>query len=257
MIQTKIITNKVFKTEVISFGFFVLFCITNIGCASKQLTADEIVNKSIEAHGGIETWSKLKHLEFDKETIFYNQDGTIEKEVKQHQLFILKPSLEGALLSKGAKKNDLYYHGDSFSKIIKDSVFMVTDSAELEIAKNTFFAAHYVICQPFKLKDEGVVLDYIGVDKLEDTEVHTINVSYLTDHENSDKWTYYFDTKTHKLVANKVNHNGNISLIKNLEFDKGTKLIFNAHRKSYTILDDGRVVLRAEYFYKNFKALFK
>ena len=253
----KVITNNLFKTEANRFGFFILIYLTFFGCTSKEVTADNIVSKSIEAHGGMEAWTQLKHLEFDKETILFTQDGTIEKEVDQHQFFILKPSLEGALLSKEAQKNDLYFHGNAFSKVINDSVFMVTDSIELETAKNTFFAAHYVVCQPFKLMDEGVILNYVGIDKLEETEVHIINVSYLTDTENSDKWTYYFDAITYKLVANKVNHNGNISLIKNLEFDAKTGLIFNAHRKSYTVLEDGSSFLRAEYFYKNFKALFE
>lgn len=255
-IMMKVTTNNLFKTEGLTFGFFMLISLAFFGCNTKGITAEYIVNKSIEAHGGLTAWERLKHLEFDKATILYNQDGSIEKEIEQHQLFSLKPSLEGVLLSKEPLKNDLYFHGDSFSKVINDSVFMVTDSTELESAKNTFFAAHYVVCQPFKLKDEGVVLDYIGIDQLEDNEVYVINVSYLTDTENSDKWTYYFDVKTHKLVANKVNHKGNISMIKNLALDSKTNLIFNAHRKSYTVLEDGSSYLRAEYFYNNFKALF-
>lgn len=256
-IMMTVTTNNVFKTEAISFGFFMLVCLAFFGCNTKEITAEDIVSKSIEVHGGMNAWSRLKHLEFDKTTILFNQDGSIEREIEQHQLFNLKPSFEGVLLSKEPHKNDLYFHGNAFSKVINDSVFMVTDSIELETAKNTFFAAHYVVCQPFKLKDKGVVLDYIGIDKLEETEVHKINVSYLTDNENSDKWTYYFDAKTYQLVANKVNHKGNISLIKNLEFDAKTGLIFNAHRKSYTVLENGSSYLRAEYFYKNFKARFE
>ena len=257
MILKKINNNELLKTEVYRFGFFMLFSLCLIGCETKEITADEIVQKSIDAHGGIESWNKLTHLEFDKTTILYTQDGTIEKEIVQRQLFLLKPTLEGSLRSKGLMKNDLYFHGDAFSKVINDSVFMVTEPAELEVARNTFFAAHYVVCQPFKLQDKGVILDYIGEELLDGKKVHTLNVSYSTDDENSDIWTYYFDIDTYQLVANKVDHNGNISMIQNLEFDSKTSLTFNAHRKSYTILENDSTFLRAEYFYKNFNALFE
>jgi hypothetical protein len=253
----KVTTNNLIKTEAYGFGFFMLICMAFFGCNTKDITAEDIVNKSIVSHGGMDAWSQLKHLEFDKETILYNQDGSIEKEIVQHQLFILKPSLEGALLSKETHKNDLYFHGNAFSKVINDSVFMVTDSIELEKAKNTFFAAHYVVCQPFKLKDEGVLLDYVGIDKMDAKKVYVINVSYPTDYKNSDKWTYYFDINTCQLVANKVNHKGTISLIKNLEFNSKTGLTFNAHRKSYIMIENDSSFLRAEYFYKNFKVLFE
>ena len=256
-IMKKTITNKLIKTEVYNFGFFIVLCLSCLNCTTKSISAEEIIDKSVEAHGGFQYWSELKQLEFDKSTILYTPEGDVEREINQHQMFLLKPSLEGAILSNETYKNDLYFHGNEFSKVINDSVFMVSDSLEFEAAKNTFFAAHYVVCQPFKLKDENLILKYVGKEKIDNTEVYAVNVSYTTDDKQSDKWTYYFDAKTYKLVANKVTHNGNISLIKNVEFDLKTKLVFNAHRKSYTILGDGSAFLRAEYFYTNFKALFE
>jgi len=253
----KIITNKLLQTEVISFGFFMLLSLSLFGCLTEEITAEEIVQQSIKVHGDFETWEKLKHLEFDKKTILYTKEGAVENEIEQHQMFLFKPSLEGALLSKVPMQNELYFHGDAFSKVVNDSVFMVTEPSEIEISRNTFFAAHYVICQPFKLKDENVLLDYLGVEELDNKKTHVIKVSYTTDEENSDKWTYYFDVETYQLVANKVNHNGNVSLIKNLEFNSQTGLSFNAHRKSYTLLEKDSTYLRAEYYYKNFKALFE
>ena len=256
-IQMKIITNKLLRTEVLSFGFFILLSLSLFSCLTKQVTAIGIVQKSIEAHGGFETWEKLKHLEFDKTTILYTKEGAVEKVIEQHQMFLLKPSLEGALLSKVPMQNELYFHGNAFSKVINDSVFMVTEPSDLEIARNTFLAAHYVVCQPFKLTDENVILDYIGVEELDHKKVYALNVGYTTDYENSDKWTYYFDVKSYQLVANKVNHNGNVSLIKNLEFNSQTGLTFNAHRKSYTLAENDSTYLRAEYYYKNFMTLFE
>ena len=257
MIPMRIISNKILKTEVLHFGFFICFSLSLLSCNSKRITAQEIVQKSIEAHGGVEVWNKLKHLEFDKTTILYTKEGIVEKEIEQHQMFLLKPSLEGALLSKIPKQDELYYHGNAFSKVINDSVYMVTDSSEIEAVKNAFFAAHFVVSQPFKLQDHTVVLDYIGVEKLDNINVYVLDVSYSTDGENSDQWTYYFDVETYQLVANKVKHHSNVSLIKNVSFNTETGLTFNAHRQSYTLLDNDNTFLRAEYFYTNFKAQFE
>jgi hypothetical protein len=257
MIPMRIITKKVLKTEVLHFGFFICISLCLLSCNTKRITAEEIVLKSIEAHGGIEVWNQLKHLEFDKTTILYTKEGIVEKEIEQHQMFLLKPSLEGALLSKIPKQDELYYHGNAFSRVINDSVYMVADLSELEAVKNAFFAAHYVVSQPFKLQDDTVILDYIGIEKLDYKNVYVLDVSYSSDSENSDQWTYYFDVETYQLVANKVKHNNNVSLIKNLSFNTETGLTFNAHRLSYMLLDKDNTFLRAEYFYTNFKAQFE
>ena len=73
----------------------------------------------------------------------------------------------------------------------------------------------------------------------------------------NDTILYYFDTKTHKLVANKVKHNNNTSLIKNLTFNDTSGFVFNAHRKSYTLKENSEIdFLRAEYFYGNFRVTY-
>ncbi|MFT4575601.1 MAG: hypothetical protein ACI9SI_000511, partial [Polaribacter sp.] len=82
---------------------------------------------------------------------------------------------------------------------------------------------------------------------------YVIQVGYTNDTEISDKWFYYFETKTYQLVATKVVHGARISMIKNVSYDKSTGLLFNHHRKSFFIKPSGEMdYLRAEYFYTNF-----
>ena len=252
------ISNRIFKkTGVISFGFLMFFCVFLTTC-KHDLSAEIIVGQSIKFHGGIEQWQKVKVLSFDKTTLLYNKKGALEKEIKQKQSFQLLPELKGFI--KDAKLNGIQgysFNGRVFLNTANDSVWEITDSLELTSKRNAFYAAHFVVCQPFKLLDDGVILEHLGVEDLDGMRVDKIAVRYLDDTETSDQWTYYFDTKTHKLVANKVKHNNNTSLIKNLTFNDTSGFVFNAHRKSYTLKENSEIdFLRAEYFYGNFRVTY-
>lgn len=248
-------TRTHFKTEVSYFGFFMLICVFVLGCKQEEkLTARRIVEQSIEVHGGLEKWNSAKTLSFDKTTTLFNKDGSVESTTMQQQSFQLQPKLKGEIVSFNKSINGLYYDGERFMKRIKDSIYTITNPLELERMKNSFFAAHFVVCQPFKLLDEGAILKFTGIEEMDGKQVNVVAVSYKNDTETSDEWTYYFDVNTYQLVANRVKHNANISLIKNLKFDNQSGLVFNAHRESYTLKASGDTdYLRAEFFYTNFK----
>lgn len=252
--------KKLLKTKVLCFGFFVFGVLLFVGCSEPlKLTARQIVEKSIETHGGLETWQNATILSFTKTTILFNKDGSIEKEINQKQSFELKPQLKGFI-------QDLNYpgivgidfDGDNFWKKENDSIRKITDTTELETARNRFFSAQYVVSQPFALIEDNTILKLKGKEELDGKQVYAIDISYTSDNESSsDKWTYYFDIKTYQLLANKVIHKPTASLIKNLDFNTGTGLMFNAHRKSYFLKASGDIdYLRAEYFYKDFKVVY-
>lgn len=239
--------------------FFIFGMLLFYGCnESSKLTARQIVEKSIEVHGGLKTWQNAKSLSFTKTTILFNRDGSIEKEVNQKQSFVLRPQLKGFIQDlKYSGIVGIDFDGDNFWKKENDSLRKITDTTELETAKNNFFSVQYVVSQPFALLEENVILKHEGKEELDDNLVHVINVSYTNDTETSDEWSYYFDTTTFQLLANKVIHKPAVSLIKNLDFNTVTGLMFNAHRKSYFLKVSGDIdYLRAEYFYKDFKVAY-
>ncbi len=256
IIRTRKDNRQYFKTGVIGFGFFIYLCVIVFSCEQEQkLTAQNIVARSIEAHGGLDLWKEAKSLSFDKSTILFKRNGSIEKEIKQRQEFQLQPKLTGTFHDlKLIGNQGFHYDGETYWKMANDSVWEVSDSLEMSNLKNTLMAAHYVVCQPFKLLDANAILNYKGVEEMDDKRVHAIEVSYKGDLENSDQWIFYFEVESFKLIANKVKHNTNISLIKNLSFDKSSGMMFNAHRKSYTLTEEGTIdYLRAEYLYENFE----
>ena len=89
--------KTIFKTGAIVFGFFILIGFSFYGCQGEKRTAQQIVERSITYHGGSEPWQDLKVLNFDKTTILYNTDGSVESKLEQFQLFQLQPDLFGKI----------------------------------------------------------------------------------------------------------------------------------------------------------------
>jgi len=221
----------------------------------KQITkvsANEIVEKSVEFHGGLKLWKQNNSLKFDKKIILYTRDGTIESKQIQYQKFDYKNGLSGELKwLKDRNKISIRYKEGKVFKRINDSI--ITSKEELKSAENAFFSAHYVVNQPFKLLEDAAILSYVGLEIIDNKKTHVVQVGYVNDTETSDKWFYYFDSKTYQLMATKVIHGDTVSIIKNISYDTSTGLLFNHHRKSYFLKPSGEEdYLRAEYFYTNF-----
>jgi len=203
MIQERNTKNNLYKTKVLRFGFFITASLAFISCQDKVLSARQIVEKSIEAHGGMDTWKNVKQLSFDKETALFFEDGSVEVKTDQFQLFRFQPVLFGKIEWE-SDANDIVitYDNEKIYKAINDSI--ITSSDELERAKNSFFAAQYVIVQPFALLDKDVELTLKGQIEIENKKVYEISVKYPSDTEASNKWSYFFDTESFEIIANKV-----------------------------------------------------
>jgi len=256
MTQMKVI-NKYLKTEVISFGFFIALISIFFSCQVEQLTAKQIIEKAVETHGSLDAWNNIEQLSFDKETTLFNEDGSIEIKTDQFQLFRPKPKLFGKIeWESNGKDIVIVYDNEQVSKIINDSI--ITSEDELEKAKNSFFAAQYVIVQPFALLDNNTELTLNGVEDIEGKNVYSISVKYESDTEDSNKWTYYIDTNTFEVLFNKVELSDHTSWVENLTFNTETDFKFYSHRKSYRLNKKGeKTYLRAEYFYSNFNVSYK
>lgn len=240
------------------FSLFLMSCLPQQkekNTTTKQIKtfADSIVEKSIEHHGGIALWKRIKTLSFTKEIILFTKEGTVASKQTQAQAFYFNPNLEGTIQWKKGENNHIVrFKNDTITKTIH--TISITDSIALKSARNQFFAAHYVINQPFKLKDKSVLLKYTGIEKLDNQAHHAIEVRTKNDVETSDVWTYYFDTKTCQLNATKVIHNNKISIIKNNTFNNNTGILWNQHRESFFTDSLGNIsYMRAKYFYDNFK----
>ena len=78
---------KLFITEVYSFGFFVLLTVVFYSCINENLTAKQIIEQTVDVHGGLDNWKNIKQLSFDKKVTLFFENGQIEREADQFQLF--------------------------------------------------------------------------------------------------------------------------------------------------------------------------
>jgi len=239
------------------FCFCIIALLTS-SCIYQQKNSElHVLEKSIEAHGGLDAWRSIDSLNYDKKVILYYENGSVESQVIQHHEYILSPSFSASInWVVDTVEHRILHQGDSTIKLIDGN--SVNDSLILQSAFNTVMSAKYVVSQPFKLLDDGVDLTYQGKEGLEDNRsVDVLLADYDTtnsNHTKNDRWWYYFDSNSSLCVANMVNHGETFSYIKNLSYDSTTGIVFNRHRKSYRVDKDKNIeFLRAEYFYENYR----
>ena len=236
-----------------------IFIINLLVSCQKKITVDDILSKSIKAHGGIELWQKIDTLSFTKKTILYNRKGLKEKEITQRQSFYGGNFINGKITTVGTDKSSISIIGDVYSKRVGDTLISISNN-EMKSITNAFKSAYYVISQPFNLMESGALLSYKKDTILNDEKTFVVDVFYEEDQNTNtpDQWTYFFNAKTFLVVAAKVFHSPTISFIKNTKFNTKAPFVFNSERVSIFMNKDGTEdYIRAAYFYSNYKVVFK
>ena len=118
--------------------------------------ADEVMN----AMGGRNAWERTRYLSWDffgsRQHIWDKHTGDVRIESKKdnYKLIMNIHSMEGKVFKDG----EMLTHPDSLSKY-------------LEKGKSAWINDSYWLVMPYKLKDSGVTLKYLGDDKtVEDTD---------------------------------------------------------------------------------------
>lgn len=245
------------KTETLCFGFFMGCCLLLFSCEPQTMSAEAIVLKSVETHGGLDAWQAVKQISFDKETKLFREDGSVESHIEQFQLFQQNGTLFGKIeWEEDAVDMRIIYDKNTTVKYVNDSI--VEDVNALKKAENRFFAAQYVMNQPFALLGDNVSLELIETKFVNGREAYAIAVKYDSDAKDANQWTYYIDVETFDVVANKVVLKDHTSWVENLNYDTSTDFKLNAHRKSYRLNAAGeKLYLRAEYWYKNYNIIYE
>ena len=216
--------------------------------------AMDLMEKSIEAHGGKEGWEKLEGIKFRKWTRLLDAEGNIESELDQWHEFRFTPRFEGKISwTKDSIAHWMSWDGATFRYQMGDNEVLNPDF--LSAKRKDFDAAFYTVAQPWKLLDKGGKLINEG-KKILDTgkEVESIRVDYGPD---TDTWWYYFDPKEYVMVGNEVQLKDHRSRIYDLSSEKAEKMLFHGKRESWRVDAAGnRLFLRAEYRYSNFELVY-
>ncbi|NND63245.1 MAG: hypothetical protein HKN48_08635 [Flavobacteriaceae bacterium] len=211
--------------------FRAIYCLAGVllllGCSvSSSYKGWQIVEASFEAHGGWETYRNLDTLTLVKTTRLFFEDGSLESEISETQLFIRNPEYKTTLIREG-------------DTLLSSSIDSIVDPR--------IHAAEFIMFQPFSLNNSEADIEYLGaIEIMNEEEVSEIKITFP---ESEDIWWFYFD-KEKKCVANKVFHNSRYSWIENLAFQNYNDLLLHKHRKSYFLDSLGNnEYLRSEYFY--------
>lgn len=217
-----------------------------------------ILDKCIQAHGGIDAWDALKGLSYTKEFSLLYEDGAVEKAFSQIHSYQMPTKTYTIENTNADGSEEVTYLKDGTYKHTSNGA---TTDKSIESIQKSINSSVYVIGIPFKLLDPGATLKYGGIEEIEGRKAHVISAAYdpakSANHSTKDVWWYYIDTSTHRVIANKVKTGDHWAWIENLTYDEEAKILFNKHRKSYRIDSLGnKLYLRAEYMYDNYKLTF-
>lgn len=247
------------------FYYLIYFCLI-LACSTptpydhiSSLEAREVLEKGINASGGLEAWRDLGGYKFNKRTILYNVDGSIE--IKNEQLLRIKnfPDLAGRITWKNKQDTTQTYIHFEEQKAIK-YIDSKAQSKEInEAARLTFLGAHIVMSMPFKLLDPGVKLTYGGPGKQYDKPVEILIADYNTDqpnHTKSHRWWHYFDAQSYEYLGYKVYHPPTYALIENLKTTQLKGIHFPTDRITWRVDSlDNKEYIRGKFAYSDFKSV--
>lgn len=170
--------------------------------------AGDTVRQAIAYAGGWQAWEAKRTVQFRKTTRHVRPDGSAESERVQIHRYRLHPSFAARIEWEEAGKNVVLVNdGREAVKFVDGKRAAGQD--ETNGARNSTFGSHYVFCMPFKLTDPGARLADAGQAKIGGSLARAVRVTY--DNGSGDAgglhtWTYYFDAKSGRLVANHLNY---------------------------------------------------
>ena len=211
--------------------------------------ATVLLEKSINAHGGKALWENVSAIRYNKKTVFYFEDGTVEKVVDQQHFNRFNPFYAS---QQWASETGTY-----FATMASEELQLTLDNQpinnaeEIAAAQNSIQGAFYVFWQPYKLLDPDTQLEYLGPKKLFTNQQTVVLKATYPMTDSTDIWYYFLDQQNYRVVASAVDHDGRISLITNDAYEEKTGLFLNQKRSSYFV-DQNFVprYLRASYDYQ-------
>ena len=166
------------------FYFLLAFMLFSCAERTKELTANEIVEKAIERAGG----DRYENAEID--FTFRNRKY---KSKRAGGKFSLERTTED---SSGVEIFDVL-NNEGLTRYRNDSLVKLADSLVLPIG-NSINSVHYFVHLPFGLQAKAAKKELLGKDTIAGREYYEIKVTFSengggTDHE--DEYLYWIDTK--------------------------------------------------------------
>lgn len=205
--------------------------------AEVELSEGEIlVNKAIEAAGGMENWLDKKTMSYVKNIESYDDDGKLIRKVAQTHKYQLKPSFKAYMTwEQDGSVHEIVNSGNRAWKLVDGKI--QSDKPSVNIAWNSSFGSQYMASMPFKLKAPGTQISYQGIDTLStDRIVHKLKVTYEKGAGSSGgmhTWYYFLNTNNYMFEANYLDHGKGYSYTDYDTFLEVEGIVVTKERKSY------------------------
>lgn len=179
----------IYKTRPMKRIFVPLLLLLSLACKEKQkapLTAQEIVDKSIEDSGG--------KLYEDHKTFFEFRDRKYVSENNNGKKVLKRIFKVDSVTITDVKT------GNDFQRFMNDSLVAVSDSIATKYA-NSVNSVHYFARLPYGLNDPAVKKELLGKETIEGKRYHKIKVTFDQNgggEDYDDVYVYWFDVENFK-----------------------------------------------------------
>lgn len=215
--------------------------------------AEKLVNDAIIHAGGMDNWATKKTLSYTKTIQSYDSTGTLLRTVAQAHKYQLRPTFKANMRWKqNGSQYEIINNGKQAWKLIDGAV--QKDEASVNNAWNSSFGSHYMVSMPFKLKDPGTLLEYMGIYTLSNKKVvHKLKVTYEKGAGSSGgmhTWHYFLNTENFLFEASFLNHGKGYSYTDYDTFSEVDGLTLTKERESY-VANEKKKPIRLKSVYSN------
>ena len=209
------------------------------GCSTQKSQGESLVEESILAHGGLKNYTHLRDFRYEKTSYTLDAEEIIKDTlVQQFEIPRLGTTI---LITEDSLRITLQNENIQTSKEL---------NSDQQNYKSIVEGANFVFFQPFKLKDKGAQIEYLGLKSpgFSEEPLEQIRVTYPN---SSDIWYFFFDHETKYVLANAVDHNRKVSLILNDSLQWHKNLLVHSRRRSFLSNSNFELIrLQASYKYK-------
>ncbi|MDX5477882.1 MAG: hypothetical protein LPJ98_05450, partial [Cyclobacteriaceae bacterium] len=75
----------------------VIVVLSLFSCSTRDKQAVSIIEKSIEAHGGMKAWEEVQSIKMVRDIWMFDESGDTESNVRQENEFRIKPFFEAKM----------------------------------------------------------------------------------------------------------------------------------------------------------------
>ncbi len=179
---------------------FLLSLLVLTPALKSQMTATELLDKSIEFHDPKNNWDKFQGtLNFIVERP-YKANGQRKVEINnKDQEFSFWAEYEEGTLNYTVSKDKGFTKWNNSESVPSDIAEKYRINADRAVMYRNYYT--YLYGMPMKLKDEGTIIDpKVAVTEFYGSTYHRIKVTYKPS-VGKDTWYFYFNLETHALEA--------------------------------------------------------